>query len=170
MTRPHLKQSKIPSGSVAGQHFVSDGSNWVITTPPVAGTASFSGSGYEYVEDLTGATLVGIYSYTEVFSYTTSVLDAGDYVIEWSFRQFTPNTGPAGGQKIRMELDNFPLAPLDPAQWINAAPEQNEFFIHSGFATASVTNATHSIDIDAISGGDDLTIDNIHIAIWKVPT
>ena len=126
------------------------------------GGVPLPGSGFEYAESL-GNSTTSSSSYQEKLKLTTSLLDAGDYIVRWS-AEFG-NTKKDKKTKVRVQIDDVTtLTELTTSQFAI-----NWYGPASGFAKVTLTNAIHEIDFDfKQDGGNTAQIKNARLSIERI--
>ena len=102
-------------------------------------------------------------TYVQAASFSTSSdLLAGTYIIQWN-ATYT-NTANNSNVSIRVQVDNTTTI-NDQLYGVRAAPRT---FVASGRRTVSLTDGTHTIDVDFSAGSATATISQIEIFIYRI--
>jgi hypothetical protein len=153
----------IPTGGTATQYLRKiDSSDY--NTEWASAPVSVFGSDYNYVEDLTES-LTTSTIYVQRLRLTTGTLPAGDYHIQWSGTQCSDKITAKIG--LRIELDDTTIL-SEIYRHMAAASEEYNF---SGFAKVTLTNATHTIDMDhktESGNGVGSRLFEARICLWRI--
>lgn len=126
--------------------------------------AGIFGAEYQSAESL-GISSTTSTTYVEKLKLTTGTIAAGDYKIDWGHDQSTDKASTPVG--FRVHVDDTTLC----AENNFTRPSLGEFAALSGFCVVTLTNATHTVDIDhkTDSGaGTGSNIQNARLVIFRV--
>jgi len=133
-----------------------------------AGGSTVFGTEYDYAES-EGESSTTSDTYQQKLRLTTSTVPAGTYRIGWAFAHSSSTDKLDCGFKI--ELDDTTVL-SEPTPNMKGKSADGSYYGMSGFKHTSLTNASHTIDIDYIANLDAQAgttyIKQARIEIWRV--
>lgn len=142
------------------RYLVPDGANGLLwQDKPVYGTE------YQYAESLIESSTTST-SFQEKLKLTSTTVPAGDYMVGWSGE--VRNTSDERGVNWRVQLND--ATDLAEGRFDNPEDLDDSYISFSGFAQVTLTEASHTIDIDwsRSSGGGNARIRNARLQLYRV--
>ena len=136
-----------------------DGANTLTISGSDGGSSSVFGTEFNYTES-DGESTTSSESWQQKLRLTTGTIPAGDYLIEWAFDIKGEST-----KTVEAQVD------LDEGTIIGAsAAEASVYMANSSFKKTTLTNASHTVDIDYRRGDLNTTcyIRNTRITLWRI--
>lgn len=120
------------------------------------------GTEYDYAES-EAVSSTSLTAYQQKLKLTTAVLPAGDYHIEWSCE--VANSSKDKRVEVKLELDDTTVISEIMKPKVDG---DNEYLGMAGTKEITLTNATHTLDIDYRALANTAYIRRARITIWRV--